>query len=235
MKGYRWVVLGVIILASFVAYILRTNVRDWSAEELWRTYIQLTEAEAAFRIHKSDLSIRPIWHQKAERVQAHILVCFLAYVLWKTLEQWQQRAGLGNTPRTILEEIGVRTGRDTRLAIADVPAEHSLVWTEQMLPVLPVVRVPDVDRAIDLAIAAEQGCGHTASIFTRDVDAITSMAREINVSIFVANAANLAGLADGGEGFTSFSIASPTGDGLTRPRTFSRERRVTVVGALRIV
>ena len=87
-------------------YILRTNVREWSSEELWRTYIQLTEAEAAFRIHKSDLSIRPIWHQKAERVQAHILVCFLAYVLWKTLEQWQRRAGLGHSPRTILEEIG---------------------------------------------------------------------------------------------------------------------------------
>lgn len=100
-------------------YILRTNVRDWSAEELWRTYIQLTEAEAAFRIHKSDLSIRPIWHQKAERVQAHILVCFLAYVLWKTLEQWQRRAGLGNTPRTILEEIGRIQSTDVVLPVAN--------------------------------------------------------------------------------------------------------------------
>ncbi len=86
-------------------YVLRTNVTDWSADELWRTYIQLTQAEAAFRIHKSDLSIRPIWHQKAERVQAHILVCFLAYALWKTLEQWQKRAGLGNSPRAILEAV----------------------------------------------------------------------------------------------------------------------------------
>jgi transposase len=80
-------------------YILRTNVRDWSAEELWRTYIQLTEAEAAFRIHKSDLSIRPIWHQKAERVQAHILVCFLAYVLWKTLEQWRSATARGRSSK----------------------------------------------------------------------------------------------------------------------------------------
>src|SRR3989441_8560434 len=78
-------------------YVLRTNVRDWSAEDLWRTYIQLTDAEAAFRIQKSDLSIRPIWHHTAGRVQGHILVCFLAYVLWKTLEQWQRRAGLGNS------------------------------------------------------------------------------------------------------------------------------------------
>jgi transposase len=105
-------------------YILRTNVRDWSAEELWRTYIQLTEAEAAFRIHKSDLSIRPIWHQKAERVQAHILVCFLAYVLWKTLEQWQRRAGLGNSPRTILEEIGRIQSTDVVLPVANEPARE---------------------------------------------------------------------------------------------------------------
>ena len=100
-------------------YILRTNVTEWSEEELWRTYIQLTEAEAAFRIHKTDLSIRPIWHQKAERVQAHILVCFLAYVLWKTLEQWQQRAGLGNSPRMILEEIGRIQSTDVVLPLAD--------------------------------------------------------------------------------------------------------------------
>jgi hypothetical protein len=86
-------------------YVLRTNIADWSPEALWRTYIQLTQAEAAFRIHKSDLSLRPIWHQKESRVKAHILVCFLAYVLWKTLEQWQQRAGLGHSPRTILEEL----------------------------------------------------------------------------------------------------------------------------------
>jgi transposase len=105
-------------------YILRTNVHEWSEPELWRTYIQLTEAEAAFRIHKSDLSIRPIWHQKAERVQAHILVCFLAYVLWKTLEQWQQRAGLGNTPRTILEEIGHIQSADVVLPVANEPARE---------------------------------------------------------------------------------------------------------------
>ena len=86
-------------------YVLRTNVPDWSPDELWRTYIQLTDAEAAFRIQKSELGIRPVWHQRADRVQAHILVCFLAYVLWKTLEQWQRRAGLGQSPRTIFDEL----------------------------------------------------------------------------------------------------------------------------------
>ena len=86
-------------------YLLRSNIQNWTAEELWQTYIQLTQAEAAFRIQKSELSIRPIWHQKEDRVQAHILVCFLGYVLWKVLEQWQSRAQLGNSPRTLLQEF----------------------------------------------------------------------------------------------------------------------------------
>ena len=79
-------------------YLLRSNVTDWSGEELWRAYIQLTEAEAAFRVHKSDLQLRPVWHQKEERVQAHILVCFLAYVLSKTLAQMCRSAGWGMIP-----------------------------------------------------------------------------------------------------------------------------------------
>jgi transposase len=102
-------------------YVLRTNLRDWTSEDLWRTYIQLSEAEAAFRIHKSELSIRPIWHQREDRVLAHILVCFLAYVLWKTLEQWQSRAGLGNSPRTILHEFGAIQSTDIILPTATVP------------------------------------------------------------------------------------------------------------------
>jgi transposase len=106
------------------SYILRTNVNEWTSEDLWRAYIQLTEAEAAFRIHKTELSLRPIWHQKAERVQAHILVCFLAYVMWKTLEQWQQRAGLGNSPRTILEELARITSTDVVLPIAGHPTRE---------------------------------------------------------------------------------------------------------------
>src|SRR5882672_707895 len=86
-------------------YLLRTNVLDWTDEELWKTYMQLTEAEAAFKIHKTDLSIRPIWHQKEDRVLTHILVCFLAYVLWKTLGQLCRQAGLGDEPRRVLDEL----------------------------------------------------------------------------------------------------------------------------------
>lgn len=142
---------------------------------------------------------------------------------------------IGQNAGSILAEIGVRNADHIRLVVADVPVKHSLIWTEQMMPVMPVARVPDVDRAIELAIAAEHGCCHTASIFSRNVDTITRMAREIDVSIFVANAATLAGLGDGGEGYTSFSIASPTGEGLTRPRSLSRERRLAIAGGLRIV
>ena len=87
------------------AYLLRSNISGWSDEQLWKAYIQLTQAEAAFRIQKDQLNVRPIWHQREDRVQAHILVCFLAFVLWKSLEMWQQSAGLGNSPRTILEEL----------------------------------------------------------------------------------------------------------------------------------
>ncbi len=91
-------------------YILRGNVTDWKDQDLWEAYIQLTEAEGAFRIHKTDLSLRPIWHQKGDRVQAHILVCFLAYVLWKTLGQLCRRAGLGNEPRKVLDESVADSG-----------------------------------------------------------------------------------------------------------------------------
>jgi transposase len=92
-------------------YLLRTNLNETDPATLWKRYIQLTEAEWAFRISKDELEIRPIWHQTEQRVLAHILVCFLAYVLWKTLAGWMQRAGLGDAPRTLLEELAkVKSG-----------------------------------------------------------------------------------------------------------------------------
>ena len=142
---------------------------------------------------------------------------------------------IGKDAARILHEIGVEADDALRLVVAEVPKEHSLVWTEQMMPVMPVVRVHNVDDAIDLAVRSEHGFRHTASIHSTNVETITRMARAMNCSIFVANGPNFSGLGQGGEGFTSFSIASPTGEGMTRPRTFSRLRRVNVVGALRIV
>ncbi len=95
-----------------------SNIADWSDQQLWKAYIQLTQAEAAFRIQKDQLNLRPIWHQREDRVQAHIFVCFLAFVLWKCLEMWQSRAGLGNSPRTILEELARIQSHDVVLPTA---------------------------------------------------------------------------------------------------------------------
>lgn len=128
-------------------YLLRTNVLHWSDEELWKTYIQLTEAEAAFRIHKTDLSLRPIWHQKEERVLAHILVCFLAYVLWKTLGQLCRQAGLGDEPRRVLNELAeirlvdvvlpTREGIEIRQRCVSRPSEHQQILLDRLKWRLP--------------------------------------------------------------------------------------------------
>jgi len=123
-------------------YMLRTNINDWNGEELWKAYIQLTEAEAAFRIHKTDLKIRPIWHQKTDRVQAHILVCFIAYVLWKTLAQMCKSAGLGDEPRRVFAELGkirvvdvvlpTRSGHEIRRRCVSQPSEHQAILLQRL-------------------------------------------------------------------------------------------------------
>ena len=142
---------------------------------------------------------------------------------------------VGKDAAVILAEIGVRAGAETQLVIADVPEDHPLVWSEQLMPVLPIVRVPDVDRAIALAKESEHGFGHSASMFSRNIDNLSRMARAINTSIFVKNGPIVAGLGAGGEGFTSFTIASPTGEGLTTAVSFSRQRRCVMVDHFRIV
>jgi acyl-CoA reductase-like NAD-dependent aldehyde dehydrogenase len=104
-----------------------------------------------------------------------------------------------------------------------------------MMPVFPVARVANADEAIDRAVAAERGHRHTAGMYSRNIDKLSRMARLCNCSIFVKNGPNYAGLGEGGEGHTSFTISSPTGEGLTGPRTFSRERRCVLVDHFRIV
>ncbi|MFV2038665.1 MAG: aldehyde dehydrogenase family protein [Acidimicrobiales bacterium] len=187
----------------------------------------------------ADALVRAMVSAGAYRLKEHELRR-LERVIFKTMGMPNKPgamspAWIGQNASDLLAEIGVSVEGDVRLLVAEVPPEHSLVWTEQMMPVMPVVRVRDVDAAIDLAVRSEHGFRHTASIHSTNVDTITTMARAMNCSILVANGPNYAGLGQGGEGFTSFSIASPTGEGLTRPRTFSRIRRVAVVGALRIV
>ncbi len=128
-------------------YLLRSNVSDWTAQDLWRAYMQLTEAENAFRIHKSDLSLRPIWHQKQSRVEAHVLICFLAYVLWKTLGQMCKSAGLGDEPRKVLEEIGriqvvdvimpTRCGQEIKRRCVMRPTSHQAILLDRLGLKLP--------------------------------------------------------------------------------------------------
>lgn len=145
------------------------------------------------------------------------------------------KAFVGKSPSVILREIGVSVGDEVRLVLAETDASHPLVWTEQLMPVMPLVRVPSAGQAIDLAKAAEQGMGHTAMIHSKNLDVLSRMAREMNTSILVKNGPSLAGLGFGGEGYTSFSIASPTGEGLTSTLNFTRLRRCTLVDAFRIV
>jgi transposase len=129
-------------------YLLRSNVTDWTPEELWRAYVQLTEAEAAFRVHKSDLQIRPVWHHQEHRVGAHILVCFLAYVLWKTLAASCRQAGLGHEPRQVFEELSeialvdvvlpTRNGVEVRKRCISQPTEHQRILLQRLGLRLPV-------------------------------------------------------------------------------------------------
>jgi len=142
---------------------------------------------------------------------------------------------IGKNASEILKRAGISCAGDPPLLVAHVPNDHPLIWTEQMMPVLPVTSVPDVDQAIKLAKEAEHGFGHSAGMYSRDIDALSNMARTINTSIFTKNGPFFAGLGEGGEGHTSFTIASPTGEGLTGPVAFSRLRRCVLVDHFRIV
>jgi len=142
---------------------------------------------------------------------------------------------IGKNASEILGRAGISCSGDPPLLVARVPNDHALIWTEQMMPVLPVTSVPDVDRGIELAKEAEHGFGHSAGMYSRDIDALSRMARTINTSIFTKNGPFYAGLGEGGEGHCSFTIASPTGEGLTGPVAFSRLRRCVLVDHFRIV
>jgi acyl-CoA reductase-like NAD-dependent aldehyde dehydrogenase len=142
---------------------------------------------------------------------------------------------VGKNASVILEQLGKPAGPEVRCVLVEVDNDHPLIWTEQMMPVLPITRVPTVDVGIDLAIQAEGGCFHTASMHSHDLRALSKMASECNTSIFVKNGRCVSGLGAGGEGWTSFTIASPTGEGLTTALSFSRWRRCTMVDHFRIV
>ncbi len=145
------------------------------------------------------------------------------------------RKYVGKDAAVILRDAGIPCPPDKRLALCEVDADHAFLWTELMMPVLPLVRVRHVEDAIDFAVEVEHGYRHTASMHSRNIDKLHRMARACDCSIFVKNGPNVSGLGWNGEGPTSFTIASPTGEGMTTAMSFTRIRRCTLVDRFRIV
>lgn len=145
------------------------------------------------------------------------------------------RECVGRDAKVLLAKIGVNVGDEVRCIICEAPFEHPFVQTELMMPILPIVRVHDIDEAIDLAVKAEHGCRHTAHMHSKNVDNLTRFARAVETTIFVKNAPSYAGIGFGGEGHTTFTIAGPTGEGLTSARSFTRYRRCVMTDNFRII
>jgi aldehyde dehydrogenase len=142
---------------------------------------------------------------------------------------------VGKDPAVLAAAAGVRVPSKTEILFGEAEASHPFVQEEQMMPFLPIVRVPDFDAAVEAALQAEHGYRHTAVIHSRDVSRVTKMARAMDTALFIQNAPSTASLGVDGPGYLSFSIATPTGEGITTPLTFTRERQLTVGGALRFV
>lgn len=142
---------------------------------------------------------------------------------------------VGKNASYILKACGIETNRDYKLVIAEVEYNHPFVTTEMLMPVLGIVRVDNLDEAIDRAVAAENGCRHTAMMHSRDVMNLTAAAKALDTTIFVKNAPSYAGLGFEGEGYTTLTIATPTGEGLTSAKSFVRLRRCTLSGSFRII
>jgi acyl-CoA reductase-like NAD-dependent aldehyde dehydrogenase len=141
---------------------------------------------------------------------------------------------IGKNADVILAKLGINVPHSTRLGIVEVDEDHPLLWTEQMMPILPICRVPNAGYAIDLAVKVEGGNRHTAVMHSKNLDNLSRMARACDCSIFVKNGRSQAGLGLDGEGSCSFTIASPTGEGMTSARSFSRQRRCVLVDHFRI-
>lgn len=140
---------------------------------------------------------------------------------------------VGRDASKFLKVLGIES--DARLVICEVPEMHPFVQVEMMMPVLGIVRVNNIDEAIEMAVKAEHGNRHSAHIHSKNVDHLTRFARAVETTIFVKNAPSYAGIGAGGEGYTTFTIAGPTGEGLTAAHSFTRQRRCVLVDGLHIV
>lgn len=208
---------GIVRGASFDNNIICTDEKEvFAVEKVFDRLMEGMERNGAVRIRNHQIT----------RLEKLIL---------EADRQHTRHSWVGKSAAAYLREIDVPFQGDPRLIICDVPFDHPFVQVELLMPILGCVRVRDVHEGIDLAVQAEHGYGHTASMYSKNLDALHRMARVVNCSIFVKNNSNFAGLGFGGEGYTSFTIASPTGEGLTTARHFTRERRCTLAGYFRIV
>jgi propionaldehyde dehydrogenase len=144
------------------------------------------------------------------------------------------RAYVGKSAEWIAAAAGIDVPKGTRVLIMDAPADHLLVVEELMMPILPIVRVKDVDEAIDLACELEHGCRHTATMHSKNIEKLSEMAKRIQTTIFVKNGPSYAAMSVGGEGYPTYTIAGPTGEGLTSPKSFCRRRRCVLSEAFNI-
>ncbi|MDP9051722.1 MAG: aldehyde dehydrogenase [Acidobacteriota bacterium] len=142
---------------------------------------------------------------------------------------------VGKDVRVLAAAAGVSVPDSAQILYGETDEDHAFVVEEQMMPFIPIVRVKDVDAGIAAAVKAEHGYRHTAIMHSKNMDNVTRMAKAMNTTIFVNNASSLASLGFGGPGYLSHSIATPTGEGITTPMTFTRERQITIGNALRII
>ena len=142
---------------------------------------------------------------------------------------------VGRDARVLLEKIGIHVGSEVRCIICETDFEHPFVQHELMMPILPIVRVNNIDQAIDLAVKAEHGNRHTAHMHSKNLDNLTRFARAVETTIFVKNAPSYAGIGFGGEGHATFTIAGPTGEGITSAKSFTRQRRCVLSESFRII
>ena len=142
---------------------------------------------------------------------------------------------VGRNADVILKMIGIEVSSDIRCIICEVPFEHDFVQHELMMPILPIVRVDNIDQAVELAVKAEHGCRHTAHMHSKNIDNLSKFAKAVETTIFVKNAPSYAGIGFGGEGHATFTIAGPTGEGITSARSFTRQRRCVLADSFRII
>ncbi len=150
-------------------------------------------------------------------------------------KQTVNRKCVGRDAAVILDMLGVKVGSDIRCIICETDFMHPFVQEELMMPILPIVGVPDIDVAIDLAVKAEHGNRHTAHMHSKNIDNLSRFASAVETTIFVKNAPSYAGIGFGGEGHATFTIAGPTGEGITSARSFTRQRRCVMVDSFHII